>query len=199
VTTPSERRYRVAICTSDCPRREEAETFVRDAFYRTHRARIETFMPSLLMLTDHAGSLHGVIGCRSAESGPLFLERYLGGPIEEVLTHRVGGRMRRSDIVEVGNFACRNSRVAGRFMALLPQFLLAQQFVWVTFTATNSVRRILRCLGARCISLGAAEGACVRGGRDDWGQYYASDPHVMAGYLPLARRIPGLWDAAYAD
>jgi hypothetical protein len=102
-------------------------------------------------------------------------------------------------IVEIGNFACRSSRVGRRFMALLPYFLLERKLVWATFTATASVRRLLHNVGARCMDLGAAEGACVRNGPDEWGRYYTHDPRVMAGYLPLARRIPMLRDAAYGN
>jgi hypothetical protein len=172
---------------------------VREAFYRTHRASIRTFMPTLLMLTDASGSLHGVAGSRVAATGDLFLERYLSRPIEETLAERGGAPPQRAQIVEVGNFACRSSRLARRFIALLPWFLLECELTWVTFTATAALRRLLHNVGARCMDLGAAEGACVRSGADDWGRYYMHDPRVMAGYLPLARNIPALRDAAYGD
>jgi hypothetical protein len=84
-------------------------------------------------------------------------------------------------------------------MALLAYYLLRDGRTWVTFTATAPVRRMLEHVGARCIELGTAEGACARDGTDEWGRYYTNDPRVMAGYLPRARRIPVLFDAAYAD
>jgi hypothetical protein len=192
-------RYQIVICGPDHPSRPGAEAFVRECFYRTHRASIRTFMPTLFMLTDASGSLHGVVGCRAAGDGELFLERYLSRPIEAMLAERGGPRVVRKDIVEVGNFACRSSRAARRFMALLPFYLLDREYTWVTFTATAAVRRLLAHVGARCIDLGAAEGACVRNGADDWGRYYTHDPRVMGGYLPLARRIPALRDAAYGN
>jgi hypothetical protein len=186
-------------CDTGDPHRAEAEAFVRDRFHRTHGARIQTIMPSLLLLRDAAGSLRGVAGCRPAGANTLFLERYLDRPIEQALLAHTGARVRRADVVEIGNFACRDSRVASAFMSMLPRFLIQQHFVWITFTATISIRRILRHLGARCADLAPADGACVRGDSDEWGRYYANDPRVMAGYLPLARRIPALWRAAGAN
>jgi thermostable hemolysin len=192
-------RYQIEICGPQDSMRAVAETFVRDCFYRTHRASIRTFMPTLLMLTDAAGSLYAVAGCRAAADEDLFLERYLSRPIDALLAERGGPLAPRDDIVEVGNFACRSSRAARRFMALLPFFLLEHEYRWVTFTATAAVRRLLHHVGARCMDLGPADGACVRSGADDWGRYYTHDPRVMAGYLPLARKIPALRDAAYGN
>ncbi len=120
-------------------------------------------------------------------------------PIERAIATRTGAKVQRQRIVEIGNFARRTPRVATRFVASLPRFLIGQDYTWVTFTATSSVRRILKCLGARCVDLGRADGACAGRGVDDWGRYYASDPRVMAGFLPLARRIPSLWSGLRAN
>lgn len=42
-------------------------------------------MPCLLSLEDRSGQLLGAVGLRSAGSGPLFLERYLQQPAEQVI------------------------------------------------------------------------------------------------------------------
>jgi hypothetical protein len=189
----------IELCSHSHHRRVEAETFVQKRFERAHAARIHTFMPSLLLYADSAGVLLGVAGVRSATDEPLFLERYLHPPIETAICTRTGARVRRDQIVEIGNFACLKPHVATRFVASLPRFLLGQGHTWVTFTATLAVRRILKCLRARCVDLGPAEGACVGHGADDWGRYYDSDPRVMAGFLPLARRIPSLWSGIRED
>jgi thermostable hemolysin len=198
-TTVSARRFRIEVCSEADPGRQQCETFVRDAFYRTHRARIQSLMPTLLKLNDSTGTLQGVAGCRVAGDEPLFLERYLGQPIEQTLAGRIGSAPLRSEIVEIGNFACSTSHAARRFVALLPYFLLERRLAWVAFTATASVRRILQLVGARCMDLGPANGACVRDGADDWGSYYTQAPRVMAGYLPLARKMPRLWKSGHAD
>jgi hypothetical protein len=141
-------------------------------------------MPSLLLLADPQGPPAGVAGIRLAGAGPLYLERYFNESIEQRIEHRTGVRADRSAIVELGNFACRDSRVAGLFMSLLPAHLLDRGLSWIVFTATLSVRRILQGLGGRTFDLGPADGACARDGIDDWGRYYTQQPRVLAGYLP---------------
>lgn len=195
----AKRRYRIEACTRECDARTTAEAFVREAFFRTHRAHITTFMPTLLLLKDAAGTLRGVAGCRKAETEGLYLERYLPQPIEAVIAERIALRVKREQIIEVGNFASSGSRAARRFMALLAYYFLGDGRMWVTFTATAPVRRMLEHVGARCVELGVAEGACARDSTDEWGRYYTNDPRVMAGYLSRARKIPALFDAAYAD
>jgi hypothetical protein len=54
-------------------------------------------------------------------------------------------------------------------------------------------------MGGRCIEVGTADGTCASGGADEWGRYYESDPRVMAGFLPSARRIPALWRSHHGD
>lgn len=143
-------------------------------------------MPTLLLLAGPAGPPEGVAGIRLAGVGPLYLERYFDESIEERIERRTGVRADRSGIVELGNFACRDSRVAGLFMSLLPAYLLDRDLSWIAFTATQSVRRILQGLGGRTFDLGLADGACARDGMDDWGRYYTQQPRVLAGYLPLS-------------
>jgi hypothetical protein len=192
-------RYAITSCEIQDPRRARAEAFVRARFHRTHGAHVVTFMPSLLLLTDSGGRIDAVLGCRSADPAPLFLERYLERPIEESIAASTGVRVRRSQVVEVGNFAAANSRVAGTFMSFLASYFLERGMTWIAFTATDSIRRILATLGARCADLGAANGVQVANGPDRWGSYYSHDPRVMAGYLPMARRIPALWKSCHAD
>lgn len=173
--------------------REGAEQFIARGFLRSHRACVRTFLPRILALTDSLGELKGAVGCRFAGAEPLFLERYLDAPVEEVLSARTGIAVGRAEVVELGNFACRTSAVARRFMSLLPRFLLAQGATWIVFTATRTVRGLISESGARLLELAAARPGRVAGTADEWGRYYDTDPRVMAGYLPLARAHRALW------
>ena len=195
--TPSE--YRIVPCGRDDARRAEAEAFVRRRFLRSHGAHISTFMPTLLLLTDADSELAAVAGFRSAAHEPLFLERYLPVPIEQALTSQMGAHARRAEIVEVGNFAALDSRRAKILMSFMPAYFLERAARWIVFTATTSIRGILSAMGGRCMEVGAADGACVAGGADEWGRYYSNDPRVMAGFLPSARRIPALWRSHHGD
>ena len=191
--------YRVVPCERGDARRTEAEAFIRLRFSQSHGAHIATFMPTLLLLLDADDELCAVAGFRSAAVEPLFLERYLPLPIEQALSSLTSERVRRDEIIEAGNFAAVDSRRARIFMSFMPAWLLDGAARWITFTATNSIRAILAAMGGRCLELGVADGACVAGGADEWGRYYTTDPRVMAGFLPSARRIPALWRSRDGD
>ncbi len=196
---PASRAWTLVAQLRGEPGRAAAENFVRAKFFRTHQACIRSFMPVLLGLTDHTGILHGVVGSRFAESEPLFLERYLDSPVEQTLGHHVGARIPRSSIVEVGNLACRDSRTARRLISMLPRHLMALGRTWIAFTATSSVRRILSHAGARPLELAKADPGRIADTADTWGHYYEHDPHVLAGYLPSARKLPALWGARHEE
>ena len=190
-----------ALCLAEAearaPERAELEAFVRAAFARKHDALVASFMPTLLSFRDASGELRGVIGLRSAEPKPLYLEQYLEQPVEAAIAAATGKRVQRHEVVEVGNLAGANCRAAMRMVAELPSYLLARDYRWIVFTATSAVRSILQGFGAPLVELARADGGRVAGGEDRWGRYYESDPRVLAGYLPASRGIPGFSVAAH--
>jgi len=190
-----------ALCLAEAearaPERAEIEAFVRAAFARKHDASVASFMPTLLSFRDASGELRGVIGLRSAEPKPLYLEQYLEQPVEAAIAAATGKRVQRHEVVEVGNLAGANCRAAMRMVAELPSYLLARDYRWIVFTATSAVRGILQGFGAPLVELARADGGRVAGGEDRWGRYYESDPRVLAGYLPASRGIPGFSVAAH--
>jgi hypothetical protein len=191
--------YRIIPCTQGDVRRAEAEHFVRSRFMRSHGAHIASFMPTLLLLTDSAGQLAAVAGYRRAADERLFLEQYLPAPVEQAIATLARARVRRSEIVEIGNFAAIDSRRARILMSFMPAHFLEGGARWIVFTATAAIREILSSTGGRCLELGAADAARVSGGTDEWGRYYSNDPRVMAGFLPSARSIPALWKSHHGD
>ncbi len=190
-TRPFGRGLRLAVAPPGDPRRWELESYVRAAFARKHAADVQTFMPSLVAFRDARDELCGVVGLRPAGHSPLFLEQYLDEPVERALSRASGTEVRRAQVVEVGNLAGRNCRAAMRMVAQLPAHLLAQDYRWIVFTATATVREMLLGFGAPLLELAGADRARVAGGSDDWGSYYDTDPRVFAGYLPDSRRIAG--------
>jgi len=183
------------LCQSDpdAPDRAELEAFVQAAFARRHGATVRSFMPTLLGLRDGNGRLRCVAGCRTAASGPLYLEHYLDRPVEQELSARIGGSVERSRLVEVGHLAGGNCRAAVRMVAVLPRHLLRAGHEWIVFTATSAVHGILSAMGAPLVELARADARRVAGTADDWGAYYQNDPRVFAGYLPDGL---GLWRTA---
>lgn len=186
-----------AVADAEAPERGELEAFVAEAFRRGHDATVASFMPTLLSLRDGSGRLRSVVGLRGAVPQPLYLERYLDLPVESAIATATGRAIRREHVVEVGNLAGSNCRAAVRMVALLPSYLLSLEYRWIVFTATSTVRGILQGLGAPLVELARADGTRVADGPDRWGRYYDTDPRVLAGYLPLSRRIPGFSRATH--
>ena len=164
------------------PRRQRLERFVQRAFARHHGATVRTFMPTLMALEGRGGRVCGVVGFRKAAAEPLFLERYLDGPVELALAAHVGETIARSDIVEVGNLASLSCQAACHLVAALPRVLLADGNQWIVFTATAMVRGMLARFRAPVIELARATRDRLDDG-DEWGRYYDNDPRVVAGYL----------------
>ena len=65
-------------------------------------SRVEAFMPRLFSMRNRDGAICGAFGLRSANRN-LFLEQYLDTPIEHTIAARVGGKVERRGIVEVGS------------------------------------------------------------------------------------------------
>ena len=191
--------YRVSACGNGHPRRAEAEDFIRKRFLKSHGAHVATFMPTLLLLLDSRNELAAVAGFRCAGDEPLFLERYLPAPVEKAIALQTNSHLHREEIIEVGNFAAIDSRRAKILMSFMPAWFLECSARWIVFTATAAIRGIVTAMGGRCVEIGAADGACASGGADEWGRYYETDPRVMAGFLPSARRIPALWRSQHED
>lgn len=171
------------------PDRPELEAFIGAAFRRQHGATVHCYLPLLVSLRDAGGELAGVAGYRHGSEGPLYLEQYLAGPVETVIARQTGSAtVARPAIAEIGNFACRDCATAATMMSVLAELLREQRHDWVVFTATRTVRGIMRRMGLRLAELARAERSCLVAA-DDWGRYYEQDPRVMLGYVPS-------WDQA---
>lgn len=162
-------------------RREELENFIRVRFAEHYGAKIQHFMPCLLGLEDQVGQLQAAVGIRGAEAGGLFLERYLGRPVEQEITARNGRYMQRHEIVEVGNLAAVGAGHARLLIVALTDVLVALGFRWVAFTGTSTLLNSFQRLGLTPLSLGVADPACVGDELPAWGSYYATRPQVMVG------------------
>ncbi len=164
--------------------------FIRRRFNQAHRAQVSHFMPQLFGLQSEDGSLHGAAGCRRADSGPLFLERYLDVPIEQAIFERSGVEVARHQIVEVGNLAASGQGTARALIVKLTRQLALQGFRWVTFTGTQEVLNSFHRLGLAPQSLGLADPARMGESLADWGRYYDSAPQVVFGeILPAHRQL----------
>lgn len=174
------------------PGRAPVEALIRARFRQAYGARLRHLMPRLLTASA-AGVLVAALGYQPAAAGSLLAERYLDRPIEEVLSERFGRAVRRSEIVEVGNFAdIRPGAVAGVTPAVTAH-LYREGFRWAVITGVRPVRKAFARLGLDLAPLAVADPARLGpGALADWGTYYAHGPVVLAGdiragHLHLAR------------
>ena len=166
------------------PERAAVETFVRDVYRTRYGADVRSFAPVLVSLHDHDGSRVAVAGYRPAGDGPLFLERYLGAPVERLL-----GGTARTGIVEVGHLAAVRAGAGRRLVMLLGPHLAAQGYDWVVGTLTAELRHLFLRLGIAPRALNVADPTLLGAEAAHWGSYYDHEPLVLAGAIQPALRL----------
>ena len=179
-TATAPRRRFATIARSD-PRRMQVERFIGGVYGRQYGARIDRWAPTLVTLcTD--GRLAAAAGYRRAIE-PLFLERYLGLPVEDAIAAQAGHRVARRNIVEVGHFVSTLPGEGRRLLLALARHLAGQGCHWVVSTATRELRVLLTRMGLRPFALAPANPRCLGDEAADWGRYYDHAPVVVAGDL----------------
>lgn len=169
--------------------RAEVEAFIRERFAAEFGATLYHFLPLLLTLRSSDGKLLAAAGLAPAGDGPLFLEQYLDGPIEQVLAERLSLSLPRQAMVEVGNLAAACAGGARLLIAAMTHHLHQQGYSYVVFTGTRTLRNAFRRLGLLPLAVARADADKMGAHAADWGRYYAEQPQVMAGPIALGERL----------
>jgi len=172
--------HRFQLHRRDDPERTEVERFIGRVYRQHFAATLVHFMP-VLVSRRIEGSTCAAAGYRGARE-PLFLERYLPQPVEQVLA-AAGQRVAREEIVEVGQFASQCAGEGRRLMLELARHLVDSGFRWAVITATADLRRLFTHQGLSALPLAAAQRRCVGDEAPLWGSYYRHAPKVVAGDL----------------
>lgn len=170
--------------------RFEVEAFVQRVYRQRFGADVRHFAPMLVSLRGAQGEVVAAAGYRAADSGPLFLERYLPTSVERLLP---GAAPVRARIVEVGHLAGSQAGEGRRLILLLGMHLAAQRFDWVVSTLTEELRHLFVRMGVAPLALGVADPDVLGDEAPHWGSYYEHRPVVLAGQIEpalqgLARR-----------
>jgi len=192
-------RFRLGRLLSPCPAfdvflpesadRHRVTQYIADQFRSAHGALIHDFMPLLLGMQCQR-QISAVAGVRPAAHQPLFLEQYLGEPVEIALSRMTGSPEDRGRIVEVGNLVATQSGASSLLFLLLTAVLHRSNYDWVVFTGTPIVIKGLERLGFKLDRLCDADPARLKtSDLADWGSYYENRPVVVAGCIPPAMRI----------
>lgn len=180
--------------------------FIRRRFQLAYGAQPVLRIPDLLVLTTAHGSLLAAVGVRDAAREALFLEDYLGEPVENRMPERGVGRR---SIAEIAHLAGVEAGVSRYLFASLAVWLDSGGYEWVVCTGTDQLRNSFRRLGIDTHVLAPADPARLADGGAGWGRYYDHHPVVMAvsvaesltalkaaGLLKLTYPVSGEDDAA---
>lgn len=162
-------------------RHETLAGFVREAYRQHFGAKLNSVMPELCAIVDPDGLPRAVAGIRHAADGPLFLEQYLAGPVEDAITAAAGTFVPRTRIWEVGNLATRCPGAARYFVRRAAGALAERGAEWAVFTGTRRVVAVFRRLGIPLITLAEADPGRLADDGTRWGTYYEHAPRVVAG------------------
>lgn len=172
----------------DDPDRAAVERFIREVFRRRHGATVRSFAPTLVAVRNPQGELVAAAGYRCAAEGPLFLERYLGAPVEALLGDGSALPVARRRIAEVGHLVATESGQGRRLIMALGAHLALRRYQWVVATLTEELRHLFKRLGIDALPLAPAHPDALGPEAADWGRYYEHHPMVFAGRVDVSRR-----------
>lgn len=171
--------------------------FIRRRFQLAYGAQPALRIPDLLVLTTAQGSLLAAVGVRSAARESLFLEDYLGEPVENRMP---AAGIDRQAIAEIAHLAGVEAGVSRYLFASLAVWLDSVGYQWVVCTGTDQLRNSFRRLGIDTHVLADADPACLADGGAGWGRYYDHHPVVMGVSVAeslAALRAAGLLKVTY--
>ena len=168
--------------------RKLVETYIYDKFSESYGADVQHFLPYVFTLNCNE-NICATVGIRTAESEPLYLEKYLRYSIEQEIGIQFKTAIKRSSIVEIGNLVSTWRGSSQLLFIFLTDLLIRMNREWVVFTATKEVETLLNKMNFTLIHLADASAEMLSDEKDKWGSYYQENPKVMFGHIPTAMSI----------
>lgn len=134
------------------------------------------------LTSSSASGSSAALGYRVAADEPLFLETYLGEPVEVAVSRALHQSVLRHEIVELGNLAAINGLAMVDLWARAANDLSAISRVAVA-TLTAPVRCMFARIGLPVVELAPARPAALGEAAQHWGSYYDKDPRVCVGLI----------------
>lgn len=161
--------------------RREACDLISRRYAEVHGAVTTVDYHDLRVATSTSGE-RAALGYRRASCQRLFLECYLDRPIEAELKRLLGRPVNRNDIVEIGNLAADNAPAMVRLWADTANDLGGEAEIAVA-VLTRQLRAMFRRLGLTLHEIAPARPERLADRGAQWGNYYAQDPVVCAGFI----------------
>jgi hypothetical protein len=158
------------------PKRDNAKDHIRKVYFDTYGARVKTFAPLLVTVTNRDGQLVCVGGIRTAADG-FFSDVYLDNDLSEAIYAMDGLNTPAAQIMEVVSVASTTPfPVLPMFDAML-SWGRAHGMTCGVFTVTKPLRRLLKRTGLHFNELCLANASRVDD-PESWGDYYQTEPAV---------------------
>ena len=167
----------VSIIPAFAQGRQEVEDFIIDIYAQSYGAQIGVHYPVLMSVRDDENKIMAAVGFRYAAQEKLFLEQYLKAPVDHIL------ETPRENIVEIGNLASRGGGASIFLFAAMAAYLQARGQTHAVVTSTNFLERRFREMGLKPIRLAPADPSRLLMSGENWGTYYDTQPHVLAGQI----------------
>lgn len=185
----------IHLTTCHSPHRRDVERLVEQTFANSYKSRITRHYPFLLSVHDNEQNVLAAVGFRLAATGPLFLEQYLPGSVEDAINVVSRAKVQRSQVVEIGSLASSGRGASIFLFVALAAYLHQQGFTFAVATATETLRKAFKFLRFDLSELAIADRSALTDGGDAWGSYYDSDPVVVGcpisqGFGRLERFLP---------
>ncbi len=165
----------VTITSNDINIANPVSSYISHTYREIYGAEIDVRYPYLLSLKDIDGNFLAAVGIRPASNQALFLEQYLEKNIEEHLNTE------RKHIVEIGNLASMKGGTSTYLFAALSAYLHYQGYSKAVVTCTGFLEKRLAAMGLKPQRLAAANPSLLLHEGENWGSYYKTEPHVLAG------------------
>lgn len=167
-------------------KRDTVEQLIQRGFSAKYKAVVAVTMPYLVALTQDA-DLGAALGFRSAQE-TLFLEQYLDVPIEQV-SYFAQQHVPRKSIAEIGHLYSNCPHLTLHLFILLALSLENADFTHIVFAGNNRVMQIMQKSGVQMEYLASATQDKLKTSRDYWGNYYETNPRVVAVSLKKTQKL----------
>lgn len=158
---------------------------VRRRFLAAHGAQVQPAYEHM-MAQSRGGVVKAALGYRRAGTAPLFLERYLDAPVEQILSRALAQDVRRDSVLEIGNLAAEDALSLVALWGAVANDLGGQCEVAVA-TLTADLRRMFARIGVPMLFLAPADASRIDEPAS-WGRYYDRDPWVCGGLIDEGQR-----------
>jgi hypothetical protein len=156
--------------------------FTARKYNNKYGATLKNFMPQAICHLDKNRFIRAAAGFQSA-SRSLYLEQYLKEPVENAIARSFDTPIpKRSQIVELGNFAASTPGATRHFIIRLGKYLLKNNFHWLVLTATQSIKASFEKMGLESAMVVICDAKIdrLKDNITDWGTYYENNPKVIA-------------------